>query len=250
MSLVRIALRFAAVQALKGRTLVGDNVLDSEIGVIDINADGALDINKEKNRPFIAVYSDASLTGGTETDLRSLTQNGDIELIFETGVTAAMVDIDDDGRSLLIGLGIPDTDRAMEQQLDLVVRQIFVALTDPSNEWAQIVLQLTRQFTQVRRGRVSTGENGLRRAAQQITLKASLIADPVWGADITLQSAFGRFMAKLEAMPEKENIRLAQMLREHIGTRGDDVDINQRRYGLTFDEMNAMLLAVPSEALP
>lgn len=39
MSLARIALRIAAVEALKGKTLVGDNVLDSPNGALDVQAE-------------------------------------------------------------------------------------------------------------------------------------------------------------------------------------------------------------------
>ncbi|MBX8828177.1 hypothetical protein HBA93_21460, partial [Ochrobactrum sp. SFR4] len=85
-----IAVRTAAVLALKGSTLVGDNVLDSEIGAIDINDDGTISITD--GRPFIAVYSDASFSAAPNTDLRALVTNGNTEIVFETGVTAQMVE--------------------------------------------------------------------------------------------------------------------------------------------------------------
>ncbi|MBN8931466.1 MAG: 4Fe-4S binding protein, partial [Rhizobium pusense] len=42
MSLINFAARISAVEATKGNTIVGSNVLDSEIGVLDIAADGSL----------------------------------------------------------------------------------------------------------------------------------------------------------------------------------------------------------------
>lgn len=240
MSLIRIAARTAAVEALKGRTLVADNVLDSEIGIVDINADGEL--NVESKQPFIAVYSDVSVADLNDTNLRSLAENGNVELVFEAGLTAAMVERDDDGTSTLIGFGFPDTDRSMERQLDLVVRQIFDALSDPDNEWAQIFKGLTRRFTEVRRGRISTSENGARRAAQQIKLKVDLVADPVKGEPGKPDSPFGKFLQYADAHGGKELQELVQLMREQLGTVSDAETVDQRRYGYTPEERNAMLL--------
>ena len=56
MSLTMMALRIAAVEALKaGGTMVGTNVLDSQISAIDQTVDG--DLKTDQKRPFIAVYS-------------------------------------------------------------------------------------------------------------------------------------------------------------------------------------------------
>lgn len=60
MSLIRIAARMAAVRALRGRTLVGDNVLDSQIGALDVGADGEL--RTEEDKPFISVYTHGKTT--------------------------------------------------------------------------------------------------------------------------------------------------------------------------------------------
>lgn len=248
MSLIRIAIRIAAVEALKGRTLVGDNVLDSEIGVIDINTDGDIDINKK--RPFIAVYTDVALVNVLDTDLRSLTKNGNIDLVFETGVTSAMVETLPDGDAALIGAGFPDTDRAMERSLDLVVRQIFDALADPVNEWAKIFRSLTTRFTELRRSRVSTDSGGLRRAAQQINLKVDLVADPITGEPLKVGSPFSVFLTKIESDTRPEYKDLVGLIRKQLGNNQESAEVNQRRYGYTFEEGQAMLLPVPGEAVP
>lgn len=240
MSLIRIAIRTAAVEALKGRTLVGDNVLDSEIGVIDVSADGEL--NVESTRPFIAVYSEVSLADLNDVNLRSLTQNGNVELVFEAGLTAAMVETDNTGNSVLIGVGFPDTDRAMERQLDLVIRQIFDALSDPDNEWAQIFKGLSLRFIQVRRGRISTTDSGIRRAAQQITLKVDLIADPVKGEPEKADSPFGRFLHHTAMSGNQELQKLAQLMREQLEPQSNANTVDQRRYGHTSEERDALLL--------
>ena len=82
MSLCRVALRISAVEAIKGRTLVGGNVLDTPNGALDIQADGSLRTDEEK--PFIAVYTDQGKAEGVTG--RSLVENGLCDVVFETGV--------------------------------------------------------------------------------------------------------------------------------------------------------------------
>lgn len=248
MSLIRIAARTAVVQALKGRTLVGKNVLDSETGGIDINADGSISV--EEDLPFISVYTDASATASPNTDLRSLVSNGPTEFVFETGVTAAMVETNDAGESTLTGIGIADTDRAMEIQLDLIVRQIYVALTDPDNEWAQIFASLSTSIIDVQRARIGTAAGGLRRVGQQVKIKYSLVADPVWGDPVKPASPFNKFLEKLDKACEPDLVTLATLLRAQLGEPVEEANINQRRYGMTMEEMRAMLLPVPGEGQP
>lgn len=249
MSLIRIAVRTAIVQALKNCTFAGSNVLDSEIGIIDINDDG-ITIDDKFDKPFIAVYSDAGVVNGSGTDLRSLTLNGSVDLTFEIGVTALMAETNDKGESTLVGIDIPVTDRSMEYQLDLIVRQIFVTLTDPANEWSQIFLSLTSGFQDYQRARISTGTDGLRRAAQQIKIKASLVADPVWGAPVKPASPFNKFLEKLDTACEPDLVTLATLLRAQLGEPVEEANINQRRYGMTMEEMRAMMLPVPGEGQP
>ena len=53
MSLIRYAVRVAAVEAVRGRTLVAGNVLDSENGSLDVLADGTL--RTDQDRPFSSI---------------------------------------------------------------------------------------------------------------------------------------------------------------------------------------------------
>jgi hypothetical protein len=180
MSLVRIAVRIAAVEALKGKTLAGENILDSEIGALEADADGAL--RTVEDRPFVTVYTDAAITKDADTSLRSMVLNGATQILFEAGITAAMTETDPDtDESKLIGIGIPATDRAFEFHLDMVARQIGDALTDPENEWAQIFSAFIQRYVLIERARTSGDDNGVRLAAQQIKLTVDLIADPVKG---------------------------------------------------------------------
>ena len=86
----RIALRMATIEALKGSTLVDGNVLDSQIGALDIAADGTIRTDQEK--PFISVYVEASKQDGG-FNIRGLHKTGLTELVIEIGITTAMTEI-------------------------------------------------------------------------------------------------------------------------------------------------------------
>jgi hypothetical protein len=87
MSAVKLAMRIAAVEAVKAAgTLVGDDVFDSRIAPLDFAADGSL--RTKLQRPFVAVYADAAkanLDGAT-----GLRSNGLVDITFIIGVGSPM----------------------------------------------------------------------------------------------------------------------------------------------------------------
>lgn len=242
MSIVRIALRIAAVEALKGRTLVGDNVLDSEIGALDTAANGA--VTTPKDRPFISVYSDDSSTADHLT-LRSLTGNGSIDILFEASIATPHLIADPDTDQQVIVEGVPATDANFEFMLDLVIRQIADALVDPDNEWANIFNAFSNGIIKVQRARVGSNGHGARLAAHQLKLTYNAITDPVRGVDLPVNGALHRFFEKAESdliprMPTMEkNIAL---MKAQIHGDADALKKAMRRYGLIHDEADAMLI--------
>lgn len=234
MSLIRIAARIAAVEALKGRTLVGDNVLDSEIGAIDIGADGSA--RTDEDRPFIAVYTDAG--AASDITLRSLLVNGPTELLFESGITAAMTETDPvTDESKIIGVGIPATDRAFEFYLDIIARQIGDALTDPDNEWGQIFMGLSHKLTSVKRARTSGDGSGQRLAGQQISVTADLLPDPVRGKAIADTHPLAVFFAKADTVPTLSDE--VALMRAALAGTASDYDAMRDRFGRVAAEGNA-----------
>lgn len=180
--LVRLALRIAGVEALKGKTLVGDNVNDSHIGAIDIAADGAVRTDQEK--PFITVYSDDSRAD--DATLRDLRQNGHLDFVLEFGVTAAMTETDPDtGVTTVIGIGVPATDAALELSLDVTSRQIVNALTDPDNAWAERWRKLSNSVVKIEQRRAANTADGARLAARQLRITLDAKPDPVFGQPLT-----------------------------------------------------------------
>lgn len=240
MSLVRIALRICAVQALRGKTLVGDNVLDSEIGALETTADGALKTTKD--RPFISVYTDDSKVKDGH-DLRSFCQNGQIEIVFEAGIATPHLVTNDDTDQTEVMNGLPATDAAFEFHLDMVMRQIGGALTDPKNEWAEIFRNLIVSNASYQRSRISGDTNGVRLAAHQLRVTANIVADPSIGFD--LPTAMARFFEKCErdlVLTDPGVATKVSVMRAMLSGSEGDLDAAMRRYGMTHSEADAMLL--------
>lgn len=242
MSIVRVALRISAVEALKGRTLVDGHVLDSQIGALDVAANGSLHTPQE--RPFISVYTDDSkVTTGLE--LRSFSKSGLVDIVFEAGIATPHVVTDADTDESVIYEGVPATDANFEFHLDLTMRQIADALADPENEWAAIFNGLVRKFEQAQRSRASGDTNGVRLAAHQLKLTVDAIADPVRGVALKDGSPLALFFAKCETdlvsrMPDMA--KKIELLRAQISDDGNELQSAMRRYGMIYGEADAMLM--------
>ena len=242
MSLARIALRIAAVEAIKGKTWVGDNVLDSPNGALDIQVDGRLRTEQEK--PFISVYTDYSKNEDIRG--RSLTETGTCDLVIEIGVSTAMLEKDrQTGQTRLVGIDIPASDRNREFFLDIVQRQIFDALNDPGNEWSDIYRGLHRDLLRVEFAGARSTDDGQRLTGHQIRLTVDLVNDPVKGVVLKPQSPFRRFLNAIEETGDAVYGRQAQTMRGIIEGVQTGVDGAVRRYGLTRDEAGALQMAAP-----
>ncbi|HEX5935818.1 MAG TPA: hypothetical protein VFY63_16790 [Pseudorhizobium sp.] len=235
MSLTRIALRIAAVEALKGKTLVGNNVLDTPNGALDIQADGTL--RTERDKPFISVYTDQGKAEGVTG--RSLTENGLCDIIFEMGVSAAMLEKDEDtGVTTMIGINIPASDRNQEFFLDIVQRQICDALTDPANAWADLYRGLHYRIVKIEFAGARNADDGQRLAGHQMRLTVELADDPIAGEALDARTPFMKFLAALEAA--EGYATQATTLRAFVSGSLDDRQRLQRRHGMTAAELDAL----------
>lgn len=179
MSLARWALRTAAVEALKGQTLVGANVLDSEFTALSIHPDGSIITDQKK--PFIMVYTDDGKAGDRENKPRDIWQNGVIDVVLEFGIATPMMEVNEEtGESFITGIELPVTDAAMELTLDLIDRQITAALTGTS-AWADIWKDVSDHVVEIERRRVARAENGVRIAGRQTRIAVMAKPDPVPG---------------------------------------------------------------------
>lgn len=192
MSLTMMALRIAAVQALKaGGTLVGDNVLDSQISAIDQTADGQL--RSDQQRPFIAVYTDAAKAQDLgQTGLRS---NGRVDIMFNCGVSVTMAETNKEtGETQIVDL-FPATDANLEAVLDALDVQISRVLTDPDNPWAQVFGDFVQAYVVKEHVRSSSSAENVRLAAGQTKLTVDVFADPRHGQPLVEGGPWPRFMA-------------------------------------------------------
>lgn len=234
----RIALRIAVQEALRGQTLAGENVLDSQIAALDLDADGSL--RTDQDRPFLAVYTDGG-TVGAGNGLGMLFGDPSIELVIEAGISAAMVEIDEaTGATTIIGVGLPPTDAGMELSLDVLMRQVADALTDPANEWAELVRNLLTDISGIERSRVGQVTNGTRLAAHELRIRAGLVQDPIKGADIA-GTTYEPFLAALAAS-EKPHL-LAVKTAIELALAGDvaDWELVQRELGISNAQSIALL---------
>lgn len=246
----RIALRMAAVEALKGNTLVAGNVLDSEIGALDVTADG--DLRTDQEKPFISVYVEgAKLDGGA--DLRALHKSGPTDLVIEVGITAAMTSTDSEtGVSTVIGLQIPATDAAFEFFLDCTSRQVVNVLTDPRNAWSEIWRGLSSGIRKVERRRTSDATNGVRIAAHQMIITLDMLPDPVYGEPVAQTSIWKKFFDMLQASADpivaKKRAALMALLGDPEATL--DGQAQRQRFGMTLEEARALfdIAVAPAEA--
>jgi len=239
MSLVRFAARYAAVEAVRGNTLVGENVLDSEIGAIDVSSNSELKTSKQK--PFTAVYTEKSKSNLSGNDLRNLFENGTCEICFETGVTAAMTETDPETGKNYIMPGIPMTDRAQETFLDLTNYQIGAALADPNNEWAEVFRGLCVRFSGIEIVRAGSQSEGIRIAAQQLKIEVVLIDNPVPREELLPDTPFHNFLELLKSQPENsKQLAYAATIEALIAGEEQPWENCQRRFGMTRAELLAL----------
>lgn len=233
--LARIAIRMAAVEALKGNTLVGANVLDSEITSLDIDAGGNL-VSKRKT-PFITVFTEGSKSEASD-EPRSLHGTGSTELIFEYAILVTQ-SVRDENDNVEVVADIPAGDAEFEFFLDIVGRQIVDALTDPDNAWAEIWRGLCYRTGKMEIARASNAE-GQRIAAHQIKMAVDLVDDPDRGVPLEAGTPFYEFLAKLEASDDAATIAKATLMRAQITGTDEPWEAVQRRLGLTRAELLAL----------
>ncbi|WP_421998206.1 hypothetical protein [Roseovarius confluentis] len=190
MSLCRFALRHAAVEALRGQTIVGDNVRNSDFAALDIAADGTL--RDATDKPFILVYTDDATVEGDGRP--TLWNNGMVEIVIESGIAAAMAAYNEDMEGEFTAYGVPATDTGMEAALDIIDRQIAREIHG-DGEWAALFAHMHNGITKVERKRATLSDSGTRLAARQIRMWVDAKVDPVWGMELADTHYAMRFAA-------------------------------------------------------
>ncbi len=232
MSLSRLAIRLVTVKALAGQTLAGSAVSDSEVSAIDVAA-------ADHKRPFIAVYTDDGEGQGVGRDV--LTGNVSFSLAIESGVTSKMSYRLDSGDDELVDALVP-TDALMEMTLDLIARQIAIALADPTNDWADLWRRLVSKVGRIRTRRGVSADKMLRFAGRQMEIEVSPLADPPFGKEPA--GVWSDLLTKIEQDADPDFRKLAVPIRQAIV--GDPPEpswrLDQSQLALSGDEADALLI--------
>ncbi len=173
MSLNRLALRLLTVAALSGRTLAGAAVRDSMLTPLDGPA------GLDQPVPFLAVYTDDGVSQPKGRDLS--TAGGTINLLIEFGVTAKMRFKLESGEDDEV-LTPPPTDDRMELTLDVMERQIKIALADTGNPFAELWRTLVSDVKTLATKRGAFADRGGRYAGRMLEIEVVALADPPYGA--------------------------------------------------------------------
>lgn len=233
MSVVRIASRLAIVLALRGRTLAGDAVADSEITPFDKKAAEAVS-------PFVSVYTDDQARNARGIDPTRPVDR--LTITIEIGVNAKAST--EDGEEVD---AIPMTDAGMELTLDTIERQILTVLGDDENPWSSIWKRLFRGDPEIHSAR-GAGTDGIRFAGRQIKITVEPLKEPPSGGAAT--GVWADLLTAADAAAGRE--RTARMLRILIEAPAplDDWSTLRRNMLMSADEGSALLLQPITGDLP
>ena len=200
MSLATLAAQICAVQALKGKTLVGDSVRDSEAGVINIDKDGNLATTEAK--PFITVWSDDFNAIG---DGATLYEPGRLELNFEFGLTSSMPLVTPEGKFLVDAETNEVISAEKQTPLDAHLNVMLLSLEyqikaalSADTLWGNLYRRFMQKPYSYARKRGGNTGSGIRFAGCQLKIEGNVLADPVIGDGIRETSAWGLLFSALK----------------------------------------------------
>lgn len=176
MSLVRQLIQISMVEALRDRTLAGENVLDSNIAAI-----GTLDFVGDQ--PVIACSVEES-DQNEKFGRGFFGRPAEVKLYVQTAVAVkgSYLVVTGEGEQReeeLVEIG--STDAAREASLNILDRQWKSALIDPANSWGDRFLQLVPQIGRIMDTRITDPEGGRKYAARVYEISGTAIADPEFG---------------------------------------------------------------------
>lgn len=234
MSIVRQLLAVSAVQAMRGVTLAGSNVFDSMITALD-------GLVKGRDKPVIIVSVEE--VDQERKDDRGLFGRSSVAKLFIQTAVWTQADIEDPqnaGQVIQIG----QTDAAREATLNILDRQWRAALSDPSNEWADLFRRLKVDIVSVRDQRMVDPENSARLAARFTEVTLSVVNEPEFGVGIPEDIDAG--IAMLEAMSDYAH--LGPIWRALLSTAADEWRVTQAKIMASDTVMGALGLSVSDSA--
>ncbi|MEM1149244.1 MAG: hypothetical protein AAGI03_01605 [Pseudomonadota bacterium] len=220
--LVPLMLRTCLVEGMKGRTSVGDSVFDSALTTMP--SDGL--------RPFIAVYTGDlrfSARGGHPT--RPLLGGSRCEVIFQYGLTAKMVETDEEtDEAVLVGFGFPPLDAAMQMSLDIVGRQISNELVTPTSQWSEMAQEIAFRLLEPQLVPEVSRDDKVRLASHQLSILADLLDEPVARTDWV-----DRYLALLAASTDPVHADQIGLIEGLLSADLDGVEAARQKLGHSLD---------------
>ena len=189
MSLTALAVRFATIRALKGRTFAEDRVFDSKINPVNLVA-------RSESKPVIIVTTDDDNIDITGKDLRA--GNHKLELVIEIAVTQKIeVKVGNGNKTEVITISASDA--GLEATVGLIGWQIAKALSADGGEWGNIWRTLVTNVHSISSRRGADEENGVRYAARQYIYSLDHIDEPAPGETPCEGCAWGKVLAAMKA---------------------------------------------------
>ncbi len=187
MSLARLCLRLSAVRALRGATLAKQAVYDSGATLDQLLADERV--------PVLIVYTDEQRETPTGRADMGRGQTG-CDLVIEMAITGVATATDGS-----VVAEVAEADAGQELLLDLLERQVMLALTAGQGVWPDLFKTFAVSFGGIISRRAMSEAGAVRYAARQLVITCDLLIDPLPGAVFGPDSAWGRFMAAVGSDP-------------------------------------------------
>ena len=203
MSLVALAMRMSAVEALKGATLSGRRIYDSALLPVAEVAD------EHGPKPFTAISTEDDVGKPNGRDLN----NGDrvIDLVIESMIASVMPLPGEDGDAIVVA----DTDATLELSIAILSRQIEATLWGRGGGvWGDVFRSLCRSVEEVTSRRGMPTKDGQRFAARQTAYRVRAFAEPAFGKEPEEGTPMAKFLSALAGDPKLADV--ASVIRQAI----------------------------------
>jgi hypothetical protein len=164
MTLVRTALRLAAVNALLDKTVAQNRVADSRIPALDL-------LKPADRKPFVVVTTEGDSGPGLGPQDGGAPYHRVIDLIFECSI--ATVDADEQTYTI----GMPETDDELEAELDLLEYQIQAALWSDLGPAAVLFRQVALRSAHYDSTRFKSDQSAAKLASRLLILSCQVRDD-------------------------------------------------------------------------
>lgn len=195
MSVVRQLLQICGVHAIRGKTLAGVEVHDSKITALSAPF-------KDARRPLLILsIEESDQPEGRGNDGGLLGRSGDVSMLIQNAVFELQkISSADGGKDEELEWVLGETDAAFEATINIIDHQWRAALTDPTNDWADIFRGLVINVGQIKDIRATDPDTGRRHSLRFTSVKLDVVPEPQFGRP--LPKEIERGLAAIEQLPD------------------------------------------------